>query len=82
MKVLVIGAAGMIGRKLCERLLKDGRVGDADIDELVMADAVAGDLGAGVAFARNAIVDLAQPDAAEMLLTSRPDLIFHLAAVW
>jgi D-erythronate 2-dehydrogenase len=81
MKVLVIGAAGMIGRKLCERLLKDGRVGDADIDELVMADAVAGDLGAGVAFARNAIVDLAQPDAAEMLLTSRPDLIFHLAAV-
>ncbi|MEH2473805.1 nucleoside-diphosphate-sugar epimerase [Nitrobacteraceae bacterium AZCC 2161] len=81
MKILVIGAAGMIGRKLCERLLKDGRVGDVDITELVMADAVAGDLGADVAFARNAVVDLAQPVAAAKLIAPRPDLIFHLAAV-
>jgi D-erythronate 2-dehydrogenase len=81
MKVLVIGAAGMIGRKLCERLLRDGRIGDADISELVMADAVAGDLGAGVAFASNIVVDLAAPDAAATLLASKPDLIFHLAAI-
>ncbi|MET0724649.1 MAG: NAD-dependent epimerase/dehydratase family protein, partial [Tardiphaga sp.] len=81
MKVLVIGAAGMIGRKLCERLLRDGRVGDADITELAMADAVAGDLGAGVAFARNIVVDLASPDAPPALLASKPDLIFHLAAI-
>ncbi len=81
MKVLVIGAAGMIGRKLCERLLRDGHVGGADIDQLVMADAVAGDLGAGVDFARSLVVDLAQPDAADTLLASRPDLIFHVAAI-
>ena len=81
MKVLVIGAAGMIGRKLCERLLRDGRVGNADITELAMADAVAGDLGAGVAFARNIVVDLASPDAPPVLLASKPDLIFHLAAI-
>ncbi|MDB5563990.1 MAG: NAD-dependent epimerase [Tardiphaga sp.] len=81
MKVLVIGAAGMIGRKLCERLLKDGRIGGADIDELVMVDTVAGDLGAGVTFARHAVVDLAQPDAAAKLIAPRPDLIFHLAAI-
>ncbi|MDB5502428.1 MAG: NAD-dependent epimerase [Tardiphaga sp.] len=81
MKVLVIGAAGMIGRKLCERLLRDGRIGSRDITDLVMADAVASDLGAGVAFARHVVVDLAKPDASMTLLASRPDVIFHLAAI-
>ena len=27
MHILVLGAAGMVGRKLCERLLRDGRLG-------------------------------------------------------
>ena len=59
MKVLVIGAAGMIGRKLCERLLKDGHVGGGEIGDLTMADAVPSDL----AGARSIMVDLAKPDA-------------------
>ena len=81
MKVLVIGAAGMIGRKLCERLLKDGRIGGVAITGLVMADAVTGDPGGDSSFAQYLVVDLAHPDAAGVLLASRPDLIFHLAAV-
>lgn len=81
MKVLVIGAAGMIGRKLCERLLKDGRIGNTAISGLVMADAVAGDLGAHAPFAVDEIVDLAAPDAPAKLLATRPEMIFHLAAV-
>ena len=81
MKVLVIGAAGMIGRKLCERLLKDGRIGSVAITDLVMADAVASDLGAGSGFARSITVDLALPGAPAKLLASKPGLIFHLAAV-
>jgi nucleoside-diphosphate-sugar epimerase len=77
MKILVIGAAGMIGRKLCERLLKDGHVGGGEIGDLAMADAVPGDLVG----ARSIMVDLAKPDAPAVLLASKPDLIFHLAAV-
>jgi D-erythronate 2-dehydrogenase len=77
MKVLVIGAAGMIGRKLCERLLGDGHVGGGEIGDLAMADAVPSDLVG----ARSIMVDLAKPDASAALLASRPDLIFHLAAV-
>jgi nucleoside-diphosphate-sugar epimerase len=77
MKVLVIGAAGMIGRKLCERLLTDGHVGGGEIGDLIMADAVPGDLVG----ARSIMVDLARPDAPAALLASKPDLIFHLAAV-
>jgi D-erythronate 2-dehydrogenase len=45
MKILVIGAAGMIGRKLCERLIKDKHVGGAGITSLVLADVAPGDLG-------------------------------------
>ncbi|WP_441278725.1 D-erythronate dehydrogenase [Tardiphaga sp. 172_B4_N1_3] len=77
MKVLVIGAAGMIGRKLCERLLKDGHVGGGEIGDLAMADAIPSDLVG----ARSIMVDLAKPDAPAALLASKPDLIFHLAAV-
>jgi len=77
MKVLVIGATGMIGRKLCERLLKDGHVGGGEIGDLAMADAVPSDLVG----ARSIMVDLAKPDAPAALLASKPDLIFHLAAV-
>lgn len=77
MRVLVIGAAGMIGRKLCERILKDGHIGGGEIGDLVMADTVPSDLVG----ARSVMVDLAKRDAPAMLLETKPDLIFHLAAV-
>ena len=44
MHILVLGAAGMVGRKLVERLVRDGRLGKRDIarmttdDGLVTAD--------------------------------------------
>jgi len=66
-RVLVIGAAGMIGRKLCLRLA--GETG-----ELIQHDVVPFE-GASV------VSDLSAPGAAEKLVASRPDLIFHLAAV-
>jgi D-erythronate 2-dehydrogenase len=65
---LIVGAAGMIGRKLTARLKKDGA------HELILHDVVS----AGP----NAIVsDLSTPGEAEKLVASRPDLIFHLAAI-
>jgi nucleoside-diphosphate-sugar epimerase len=68
-KVLVIGAAGMIGRKLVERLSRDGAT-------LVLQDVVPFE------GKKNAVVsDLSAPGEAEKLVAERPDLIFHLAAV-
>ena len=81
MKILVIGAAGMIGRKLCERLIRDGHVGGKGISSLVMADTMASELGADRSFVANSVVDISDPAAAAQLLASRPDLIFDLAAV-
>ena len=62
---LVIGAGGMIGRKLAARLPPQG---------LVLHDVVPFE-GASV------VSDLSAPGEAEKLVATRPDLIFHLAAV-
>ena len=40
MRVLILGAAGMIGRKLTARLLADGLVGDRAVERLALADVV------------------------------------------
>jgi nucleoside-diphosphate-sugar epimerase len=73
-RVLVIGAAGMIGRKLTERLAK------APPAALTLHDVVAPQPPAGLA-AKIAVSDLSEPGEADKLLADRPELIFHLAAI-
>ena len=65
-RILIIGAAGMIGRKLVERLKREPA-------ELIQHDVVP---GAGIIAS-----DLSTPGEAEKLVASRPDVIFHLAAI-
>ena len=36
MHILILGAAGMVGRKLTERLLRDGRLGKHDITRMTL----------------------------------------------
>ena len=67
-RVLVIGAAGMIGRKLTARLIREGA------DELMLHDVVPFE-------GSTAVSDLSTPGEAEKLVAKRPDLIFHLAAI-
>lgn len=81
MKILVIGAAGMVGRKLTAALLQAKHVGGKDITGLVLADIVAADLPATDIPVSSVAVDLSMPETATTLIASRPDLIFHLAAI-
>ena len=41
MHILILGAAGMVGRKLTERLLRDGRLGNREITRMTLQDVVA-----------------------------------------
>ena len=41
MHILILGAAGMVGRKLTDRLLRDGRLGKQEITRLTLQDVVA-----------------------------------------
>ena len=78
MHVLILGAAGMIGRKLTGRLVADGHVGGREIERLTLVDVVAPERGGA---AEAIAADLTAPGTAERLVEGRPDLIFHLAAV-
>ena len=81
MKVLVIGAAGMVGRKLTAALLKAGQVGGQEITDLMLADIIAAERPVTDIPVSSHAVDLSAPETAATLIALRPDLIFHLAAI-
>jgi D-erythronate 2-dehydrogenase len=82
MKTLVIGGAGMLGRKLAERLAAEGHIGGKAITSLTLHDVVAAAKPAGSPFPVDIVTgDLSAPGEAEKLVAGRPDLIFHLAAI-
>ena len=81
MRILVIGAGGMLGAKLIARLTNDGAAGGRKIDHLTRVDAVACapmDAGFNV---ETLACDVSAPGVADHIMAGRPDLIFHLAAV-
>ena len=82
MHILVLGAAGMVGRKLTERLLRDGRIGDREISRMTWHDVVAPTKPADAAIPISIVTgDFADPGTAASLVAHRPDVIFHLAAI-
>ncbi|MGH1358788.1 MAG: D-erythronate dehydrogenase [Burkholderiaceae bacterium] len=82
MKVLIIGAAGMVGRKLAERISADGAIDSRAVSELQLVDIFepVAPAGTSLAIAVSA-VDLSAPGSATKLIAARPDVIFHLAAI-
>jgi nucleoside-diphosphate-sugar epimerase len=82
MKVLIIGGAGMVGRKLAERLARDGTVAGTAISKLTLYDVVPGAAPAGAKMPVSiATGDLPASGEAEKLIADQPDVIFHLAAI-
>ncbi len=82
MKVLIIGGAGMVGRKLAEHLAKDGRIGAREISELTLYDVVAPAAPKGAKFnVKTATGDLPAQGETDKLVGGKPDVIFHLAAI-
>ena len=72
----------MVGRKLTERLLRDGRLGRRDVTKMTLQDVVAPSAPAKAAFPVDTVTcDFAVPGVAEKLVEKRPDVIFHLAAI-
>jgi len=82
MHILIIGAAGMIGRKLTARLVDDGALNGRRIDKLTLVDVSAPakpeKFGGPV---ESIAADVADSAAVRRIASARPDVIFHLAAV-
>jgi D-erythronate 2-dehydrogenase len=82
MHVLITGAAGMIGRKLTARLVKDGGLNGEAIDRLTLIDVVAPEKPARFSGALEVSTsDLSAPGAAAKAIANKPNVIFHLAGV-
>jgi D-erythronate 2-dehydrogenase len=80
--VLITGAAGMIGRKLTERLVRDGGLNGQPIDRLTLLDvlvpAAPAAIGGQVTVAAS---DISEPAETAKYVAARPDVIFHLASI-
>ncbi len=79
MHVLITGAAGMLGRKLTERLVEIGTLRARPIDRIDLVDIVEGPTAGDICTVR--VADLCELEAAEALLEPMPEVIFHLAGV-
>ncbi|WP_025660009.1 D-erythronate dehydrogenase [Rhizobium sp. IBUN] len=82
MHIAIIGAAGMIGRKLTARLVADGRLAGQAINRLSLVDVITPAAPEG--FTRRvetSAVDVSAPGQAARIVASRPDVVFHLAAI-
>ncbi|MGV3550070.1 D-erythronate dehydrogenase [Rhizobium sp.] len=82
MKVAIIGAAGMVGRKLTQRLVSEGIVRGKPLSALLLADVVAADIPEG--FAGETTIqtgDISARSEIDRLVAARPGVIFHLAAI-
>jgi len=82
MHIAVIGAAGMVGRKLIDSLVRDPVLNDREVTKLTLRDVVAPTAPAGFAGQVDCrVADLSEPGQAQALVALRPDVIVHLAAI-
>jgi D-erythronate 2-dehydrogenase len=80
--ILITGAAGMIGRKLTERLAKDEALAGKPIDKLILLDAVSPARSESFkGKVESVAADLATSEEAAKAIAGRPEMIFHLAGV-
>ena len=82
MHVLIIGAAGMIGRKLTEQLAREGKLAGRQITALSLIDVTPPEKPTGFAGTVSlTTLDISAPGVVTAHIAARPDFIFDLAAV-
>jgi nucleoside-diphosphate-sugar epimerase len=82
MHILVIGAAGMVGRKLVQRLAREKGLGGNPITAMTLADVIEPAAPEGFSGTVTALaVDVSDANVVRKLISGRPEVIFHLAAI-
>ncbi len=82
MHILILGAAGMVGRKLTERLAQTGTLRGQKISKATLHDVIEPTAPAHAPFpCTTHASDYSLPGEAEKLVADKPDVIFHLAAI-
>ncbi|MEM7340705.1 MAG: D-erythronate dehydrogenase [Actinomycetota bacterium] len=81
MRVAVVGAAGMIGRKLIAQLLGAGALAGHEIEAVHAFDVVTPTAQRGAVSVTATAIDITTMAGANAVLATDPDVIYHLAAV-
>ncbi len=82
MNILILGGAGMVGRKLAEQLARDGKLGGKAITAMTLYDVVPPVAPDGAAFPVTCETgNLPAAGETDRLIASKPDVVFHLAAI-
>lgn len=81
MRIAILGAAGMLGRRLADRLAAEGELGGEPITGFTLHDIIAAQPIGGNYDVEILTSDFSAQGEAERIVTRRPDVIFHLAAV-
>jgi len=82
MHIMIIGAAGMIGAKLTQRIAAQPVLSGQDITQVTLVDVVEPRAPDALKESASSVVaDLSEAGTAERLVALRPDMIFHLAAI-
>ena len=82
MKILIMGGAGMIGQKLLNLILKKEEINNEKISEITLFDII------DAPYPQNSMIsikstsgDISDEKVSKNLISSKPDIIFHLAAI-
>ncbi|WP_312528499.1 D-erythronate dehydrogenase [Paracoccus sp. (in: a-proteobacteria)] len=81
MNILIMGAAGMVGRRLANRLIADGQLGGTKIDRITTFDVFPTELRSDKLRIEDIAGDISDATTIDSLIADRPDVIFHLAAI-
>ena len=81
MNILIMGAAGMVGRRLAKRLIQDGQLGGQPINRITTFDVFPSEIHSDAIRIEDIAGDISDPTTIDSLIADRPDVIFHLAAI-
>ena len=83
MKILILGGGGMIGQKLIHHLAKNPTLAGKEIAEATLVDAfIEPKIPDGSPFVLKALVaDITDARTCSDLVSTKPEIIFHLAAI-
>ena len=82
MKILIMGGAGMIGQKLLNLILKKEEINNEKISEITLFDIIDAPYPKDTNILINSTSgDISDEKVSKNLVSSRPDIIFHLAAI-
>ena len=82
MKILIMGGAGMIGQKLLNLILKKEEINNQKISEITLFDIIDAPYPQDTNILINSTSgDISDEKVSKNLISSKPDIIFHLAAI-